>query len=335
MGYEVDVESFPSRTGYQLAFAIYLSICLLGAALIPFAPLASAILGVIAFVLYGRDAEGRPVKQPSSPTSLNVVARVKDDRDPELVVIAHVDSARSGLLFHPRLVGSIRGSLIATHCVLIGVPILGMLSWYVGRRGLNVGFLIGLSVVISIYLIFLIGALIHSGRAAPIVSGANDNASGVEVLMRLAEDQRHGVWYAITGCEEAGMVGVQALLRAHEGRFGATRFLNIDSVGRGEVVAASAEGVLRRWESDDALLEAAVSAGAVAKPWRGFPTDATALLTRGRPALTLVALDQNGGISNWHQVTDTVENIDPTTLDRATEIARSIVDSILERQTSR
>ena len=54
--------------------------------------------------------------------------------------------------------------------------------------------------------------------------------------------------------------------------------------------------------------------------------DATPLLAKGFRALTFVAHDAT--IPNYHQPTDTVENIDPDNLTRALAVGREMVAAL-------
>ncbi len=48
-------------------------------------------------------------------------------------------------------------------------------------------------------------------------------------------------------------------------------------------------------------------------------TDATCLMVNKVPSLLFVGLTPDGQIPNWHQVTDTFERVDPTTVEQTEE----------------
>jgi hypothetical protein len=162
------------------------------------------------------------------------------------------------------------------------------------------------------------------GKVA-LVAGANDNASGVEVLLRVAADGPPGTWFVVTGSEEVGMLGAQAFFERHRAAVGGARVLNLDSLGAGRVTAVSEEGILQARRADARMLDEAEEAGAEVRPFRSLPTDATPLLARKIPALTLIGLNERGVPPNWHWKTDTPEHIDESVLQAATGIARAVV----------
>ena len=301
--------------------------------LINVAPLVAALTGGLAFVLYARDAEGRPFIAPRGGTSRNIVARSPGVGRPALVVVAHMDSARASMSFHPRLVGNIRVSIVVLNVALAAVPIIGGAAW-VAEAGRELPTALWLpAIVLAAYLLFGAGLQVHSLVRMPFVAGANDNASGVEVLMRAATELRgRPVWFVVTGSEEAGMIGAQAFLRRHVREVGGAPVLNIDNVGAGRLVAASDEGILRSRPANGYLLDVAQAAGAEIAPWRAFPTDATVVMAHRLPALTLIALDDRGVPPHWHWPSDVAAAIDPSTIAAAAAIVRSVAAACLDEE---
>lgn len=329
LGYEVEVEAFPSRPHYQSWYAVYLGTSAAGAALLGIMPGATLILGLIGILLYARDAEGRPLIKPSKSSSQNVIARTPGVERPRMVVVAHVDSARSSLSFHPSTVANLRTSIVGLHLVLAAVPVLGAAGW-VAEVGRGIpGFFWIPAVLLAGYLLFAMTLQLHAVTRMPVVAGANDNASGVEVLLRLAATHPPSTWFLVTGSEEAGMLGIQAYIEAHSEEIAEACHLNIDNVGAGTVIAAYEEGILRPHRADRALLAAAEEAGAEERSYVSLPTDATVLLARKYRAVSLLAVDDRGVLPNWHWPSDVAGNIEWETLDHATRIARSVVTSVV------
>ena len=330
LGYEVTIEDFPTRTSYRPYYACYLGASVVAALFAVPAPLVGLVLGLAALVAYARDSDGRPPIPARSATSCNVVARRAGEVvAPELIVSAHLDSARAALNFHPRMVGTLRASVVVLQGVLVAVPLLAAIAFVAGEGAPVVALWLGAGLC-GTYLAVAIGLLVHAELRLPQVAGANDNASGVEVVLRLARFiDHHRVWFVLTGSEEAGMVGAGAFLDRHGHELGTARFLNLDSVGAGEVVAADEEGILVPRRADQAMVVAAERAGARIGTWRLLPTDGTAFLARGRRGLSLVAVDERGVIPNWHWPTDTPERIDPATLDSATAVALGVCRAVL------
>jgi hypothetical protein len=184
--------------------------------------------------------------------SQNVVATIEPAGAAErtLCLIGHLDSSRSGLLFHPRLVrwltpwiaaqsGAV--ALQATEPMLRRVAP-GRLLVAAARAVLAVG----------------LGLLAERELRGSDTPGANDNASGtavcVELARRIAADPlpRTRVVILLTGCEEAGLLGAHAFLRSHD--TSGWLFLNIDNVGAGQLNYLTQEGLVQKWSADPALL---------------------------------------------------------------------------------
>ena len=327
LGLEVTTEEFHSRTSLALWHAAYFAGSLVAALLIIPLPLVGALIGAASLVLYARDADGRLMIRPKGPLSNNVIAKGRGGRDPEVVVVAHVDTPRSAPSFHPRMAGSLKTSVTLLHGVLILVPLLGGAAWIAeAGRELPLSLWIVTGALAAYLGVAIANLLIGHSREAE-VAGANDNASGVEVLLRLARMDWGGkVWFVVTGSQEVGMLGVQDLYDRHTAEVAGARFLNIDSVGAGSLLAVSEEGVMRERRSNRYMLDIAEEVGAEGRPFRGFPTDGTALLARRAQALTLLAVGDDEVPPNWHWTTDVPANVDPGALDRATAVARHVVE---------
>lgn len=289
-------------------------------------PLASLLASLAAALLYARDAEGRPLVRPRGATSRNVVARPPGDARPAAVVVAHADSARASLAFHPAFAGALGTAVRALHASLAGIVVLAGAAWVAQPGGGAPAWVRGVAAALGCYVLGFAAVLVHARVRMPDVAGANDGASGVEVLLRLAaEGPRPGVWFVVTGSEEAGMLGARAFVERHDARV--ARVVNVDGVGAGEIVVADEEGVLVPRRADVTLVAAAERSGAEARAFRVMPTDATAFLAARVRAATVIALDERGVVANSHRPSDVPANVDETAIARAVEVARTMVDA--------
>jgi hypothetical protein len=247
----------------------------------------------------------------------------------------HLDTTRSGLMFHPRLARRLAALLqvpAASALVLATGPVLRRLP---GGRAIHAAGLGGI--------VFALAMMLERELRGEDVPGASDNASGTAVALQLAAEcaaaplAHTEVDVLITGCEEAGLLGAQAYARRHHLRAAETTFLNFDTVG-GHVpltyILREGTGAVTRTSPRPGLI-AMLEEIAERRPelglkpaqtTAGLPTDATAMRARGWDAVTLLA--QGETIPNYHWPTDTYANIAPNTVQTALETGRELLRAL-------
>ena len=189
-------------------------------------------------------------------TTYNVLCELGDpDAERTIVVIAHHDSAHSGLVFHPQLpLIADRLGLIertdtspALMAPVIGGPILAVLGALSGRRLLaKVGLLLGLGSAATM-------AEIGARRVVP---GANDNGTSVVALLALAHrflaEPPAGVRVILlsAGSEESFSEGMKAFGERHFASLPreSTFFLCLESIGSPHLLVIRGEGFLKMHE---------------------------------------------------------------------------------------
>jgi hypothetical protein len=295
-----------------------------------------AIAAVVVAALEG-DLRRTPLSTAlSRQPSVNVVARVAatGPTRQRVCLCGHLDSTRSGLLFHPKLARWL--------AQMLQIPALSALALAAGPalRRVRGGRYVN-SVAVGGLLLSL-ALLLERELLGEDVPGASDNASGTAVALQLAAEcaaarlDHTEVDVLITSGEEAGMLGAQAYARRHRLRAAETTFLNFDTVG-GDVpltyILREGGGAITRPASPRliALLEEIATRRpeldlrpAATTP--GLPTDATPMRARGWEAVTLLA--QGDTIPNYHWPTDTYANVDRTTVQRALETGRELLQML-------
>jgi Zn-dependent M28 family amino/carboxypeptidase len=177
----------------------------------------------------------------------------------------------------------------------------------------------------------------HMARQ-PVVPGANDNLTGVAVLLevarRLGGRAPDGLRLLLlsTGSEESNQDGMLAFARRHFGDLDPERttFLCLDTVGSPELVLIEGEGFLRMRDYDaslkDLVQDAADDAGIHVR--RGlrftFATDALVPLRRGYRVAGLGSVNAWLVPSNYHWPTDTPENVDFGSVAGAVEVVLGV-----------
>lgn len=336
-GLNARVEPFAGYSSFAWPFGVILLSAVLPALLPPrMRRTRSALaLGAAAGVLSEGGLRFSPLSRLlARRRSGNVVAAIEPRGRPRrtLCLMAHLDSSRSGLIFHPRVVAAL-GPWISAQSVGVlaaaaAEPLVGG-----GRRGGRM--LLGVRAM----LLAGLGLLVEREVRGVDVPGANDNASGCAVAATLAAEalgeplEETRLVLLLTGCEESGTLGARAFLAQHDTED--WLFLNIDNVGGGGSVRfLRREGVLAKWHADEALAALAEEIAGRRPELRLAPEDSPAGLTydsspvlaAGGRALTLSV--QDGHIPNLHRPTDTYENVERDGVYRTLEAAREMVRSI-------
>jgi Peptidase family M28 len=189
-------------------------------------------------------------------TTYNVVCELGPaEAERTVVLIAHHDAARSGLVFHPELpkiadrLGLIERSDTSPPLMapVVGGPVLAALGALTGRRALA-----------------RIGALLGLGSAAAMaeigmrdtVPGANDNGTSVVALLALAErlvadpPEETRVILLSTGSEESFSEGMKGFGESHFPQLPreSTFFLCLESIGSPHLLVLRGEGFLKMRE---------------------------------------------------------------------------------------
>src|SRR5579875_1955825 len=286
----------------------------------------------------------RRLIQRREPT-WNVVGRTGDaDATRTLVLLAHHDAAPTGLIFDdrgqawvgerfPRLIERTNTAVplwwgpLAAH----GLIAAGALT---GRRRLALLGLCGTALSVAAF---------HDIARSPVVPGANDNLSGVAVLVGLAERLRAQpveglrMLFVSCGAEEVIQGGIRSFARAHFPRLARERtwFLNLETVGSPQLILLEGEGPLLMEDYHDKgfrdfVVHCAQRVGAPLK--RGFrarsSTDAVIPSRAGYPTATLSSINRHKALANYHLMSDTPEHVDYETIAAAVDVAEAVARSL-------
>lgn len=249
----------------------------------------------------------------------NVVARLPAAGEARrtLVLVAHHDAARTGLIWDPRLVRLARGGSFATTPALAFALAAVRRTRWLGRA-----------------LLAALIALQANVARGQVVPGASDNASGVAAVLALVERWAREplpgceVIVVVPGCEEAGMGGMAAWLRDEGAALDPSRtlVLGLDTLGAGEPVVTASEGPLwpvRFREADLAWADAGAAAAGLSAPTRArVPgwTDPVLARLAGLPAISLLSM-RDGLFTEYHLPSDTPERVDWGSVERCLAIA--------------
>ncbi len=278
-------------------------------------------------------------------TTVNVVGRAGDPTaEKTLVVIAHHDAAQTGLIFHQGLVRWLhqlapervegRKELPPVWAGVLAGPLFALASSVTGlRAAARAGLFFSLAST----------AFMADILRSPTVPGANDNLSGVSVLIALAEQLNSRpvkglrVLLASCGAEETLQDGIRAFVARHGDELPRekTYFLNFDTVGSSHLVMLEGEGpawmedyvgsefrdlVAARAQDVDVPLERGVRTHA--------STDGIICSRAGFPTATIISLEPWRQPSNYHLLTDVPEHLNYGTIADGVRLAYAVAEAL-------
>jgi acetylornithine deacetylase/succinyl-diaminopimelate desuccinylase-like protein len=350
-GLEVAVEDFSSIGSFAQIFYVVIILQIVAAIVFLWSVLVAFVLSLVCllFLLTELNLKSTVSRVLPRRSSQNVVGRLSPSGNPEkrVVLMGHCDSAFPFLFNHPRmakfsslpfLVGLVSSVMLI---VLYGLAAIfqavGQSSLVKGLWYASFPFLGYLGVVL---LVFAFGQITERGS-----NGANDNASGVSVILGVASELSKNplvkteVWCVATGCEETGTTGTIRFLDRHARELEDAYLFSVDCVGKGSLRYIVQEGVLSTVRAPSELVGLVdgvarrISSEVDVKPVaiRFHASDAYPLLQRGLKAMDIISLVENDMPANLHWKTDVYENIDSRTVSDAFRFVLEILRAIDSR----
>lgn len=270
--------------------------------------------------------------------SQNVIATVPPlrTRRQDLILIGHVDSHRSPLVFRsPSWVKAYQTfttvgfllSLVQVTLYTIGI----FISW---------SWIWPLTVPSAVSSILLAAMCLQADKTA-FSPGANDNATAAGLILTLADhlqkepldDTR--VWIVCSGCEEVQHYGAIDFFRRHKDEFIDPKVVVFEMLGCGGPSWLVKEGIVVPFKADDQLKdlaekvsEANSSLGAYPSTIKGGNTEMADALRAGIPAITIGGIRRNGELPYWHQAQDTFDKMDPEVMSRNYQFIWEYINAI-------
>ncbi|MDI3339683.1 MAG: M28 family peptidase [Sphaerobacter sp.] len=330
--------------GFALVFVTIFAIAAVSVPLARLSEPLGLVLSLAALILAALEGTGRAVISGLAVTrnSHNVLGLIgpRPGADPEaperlrrVVLTAHLDTGRSGLLSQQPLVAWLRPLALAVAAALVLIPLLQAVA-LATRSPLPWS----LSLLPLVVLLGAIGLLLERELRGDPVAGANDNASGIATLLGVARALRRDpprhveVWLLCTAGAEAGMAGMRQFLSENRFDLDRTSFIVLDSVGAGRLRFSRGDGLLRLRRSSPTLLRIAGEIAREHPAWglrpqaRRLPaTDQSVALALGYQAIGLFAAAEDGLIPNWHQPSDTPERLDLRTVGQAADVVLAMI----------
>lgn len=337
--------------GHGVAAMLVAALGLRGGSL---ARVGAALGGLTAASFWGDvTTEFRPLRRLlGARTSYNVLARLANpDASRVLIVSAHHDAPHAGLIFQPSIFRALAERLASggEPPAFLRLPFGFILGATAGAaaRGLGLrGRLLRRALLLDALLNLVFVALMRDIGRSPVSPGANDDASGVAVVLALAEALVREpppdleVWFVSTGSEEGILGGMEAFMEQHGDELKRRRpiVVNFEVLGSGRVTYLKGEGFLRRYPyGAEAVSLAAEVANepdfADVRSLRNAPfaTDALIATRHGIPAITVASLSDEGYVPHYHWPSDTAETIDLRSVEAAYAFCYRIIQRLAER----
>lgn len=341
---DTEIDDFHAISGAPSLFAAYYVEFLFVALVGTWWPLAALAYGAVVFGLYLAESAGYRLMARflAQYESQNVVGRFLGTRPAGLIVVtAHIDSGKTGLISHPRIAGKLR----LIHSVLLVCMFVVLATCVAQHMNVFTDAPVRVDLVCRwvavAALLSTAGLLFFGDRAAAYVRGANTNASGVAVLLELAERLKArplegaDVWLVATGSKETWMQGMDHLVRTYRPDQADTFFLNIAHVGAGRLIYTIREGFLHGFPSSKEMVEAATAVAgdyeAAPARFRSAPSDAMPALAKRYKAMSIMGVGEDKLPAHWRQPSDTPSEVDETMLRRAADFSEAVLRELEQR----
>jgi len=271
---------------------------------------------------------------PRTRQSQNVWA-CKDRRDgPRLILCAHVDSGQASVFTAPFWLQLRRQRTFILQRAAIALAALAITGWVglpLPAWLLTAAQITGLALGLG-WLALELAEAAGPQQAAP---GAYDNASGVGVLLALAEEladrpaEKLNVEFLFTGAEETGLHGAEAAARSLSPAPDLA-VLNLDMVGAGDGLAyVIRDGVINPRPTDPALNKLILQADPQVQDiwYTQRSSDYLPFLERGIRAASLQSVGSEAAELAYHTHRDTLAVIEQEALGRAAQTVWTLIQS--------
>jgi hypothetical protein len=267
------------------------------------------------------------------------------DAERIVVLVAHHDAAHAGLVYHPAIPQLVFGQapwLIQR--VDTSPPLLAPVVVIPALIGAGAATGNDSLVKAAMVLAAVSGAALADIGRRETVPGANDNATGIAVLVAIARalaeaPTRNVRVMLVSTSEEALCEGMQVFAQRHFGDLphDSTFFLSIDTVGSPHLLVLRGEGMIRMREYPARSLEL-LDGLADELGIDLFPnlrlrnaTDGIYPLAAGYECASLCSCTDLKQPANYHWPTDTPENVDYGTVSDAVRLTEATVRRLDER----
>lgn len=359
IGLNATIEPFKTSPHYYWVYFLHMTAALaLGAVSLITRPLwvpvlAGVLLAVILLSFWGDLTTRFHIIRNLIPRypSQNVVGH-KGVENPQkhIIVLAHYDAAKVGkTVFNPeldeRIAKFFKEKLNRTPNVMMPMIIAMFLlicvtvARAVAPSGKTMWISTGIVQGVASLILTIAAAAFFDIAIGHYVPGAIDNLTGIASCISIAEEvvrnplENSDFTFLATGCEEAIMMGMVEYMKRHKKELDPekTYFINLESIGGGTVRYATSEGFVRIKPYSKELISIAEKLkqsgefSEVGTYEVRMGTDGMVPLVRGFKAITIIAVNENNIVPNYHCDMDIPENVDISVTKRARDFALRII----------
>ena len=280
-------------------------------------------------------------KFPVQHTGHNIIGQWPVKRVGEttrnVILMAHYDTAPVSLLYGPKQQAGFRTSLIISLSLMVLAVVVASLE----VAGVGLPYMTYVRYALMAY--FVLQAV--TGTAGywlkGYTNGASDNATGVAAALATAERLRQAnipdlhIEVVLTDAEEAGMIGAYHYVKAHKKEWNPTQTLviNFDTLGAGKLTVIEQTGTVETINytnqptqiARELLKTDAFQHRAQVGRWHTADFDSVWFVRNQIPVLALCALDENGQMPRIHQLTDTLDVVNPSPMNDAVDLAEAVI----------
>lgn len=312
----------------------------------------SFLISLVVFFLFQMETYtwGTVSKLLRKTSSSNVIGKIIPDGHikKRIIFVANYDTAKNSPLgnsFISRFYNIFY--IVAFMCIIavtaLGIAGLGASLLRFSKESIRMMWLV-MSPFPAYLLLFTLLILIGEiwGRYQ---SGANDNSSGVAVLLylmgRLSKEPPESVevWGVATGRGFAGGRGMVDLIKRHRAELKNAYIINLDHVGKGETKLLTREGAIIGFRCNNQLKRLAfdttrklIHTHLGKGKCRVKKSDGMVAMARGFKAITIAGNSKGGTYFGYRSSDDTTDKISRSSLDRAARISLAIVTAVDSQQ---
>lgn len=268
--------------------------------------------------------------------NVHVVIPPAGEHKQDLVLVGHIDSQRTPFIFrtptHVMVYDKMTTVVFITfiaQAILYALGIFFPWSW------------IWYATIPTAFCAVLLGAVCIEADATPFTAGANDNATGVGMVLTLAEEfkkkplQNTRVFAVCTGCEEVNHYGMVDFYKRHRAGMKEPKAVVFETLGCSGPAWLTQEGIIVPFRSDPHLLSKIEQLAKEHPEWDAYPskisggnTEMADSLSADVPAITIIGMTRDGILPYWHVTADTFDKMNPELLERTWNMTTALINKI-------